>query len=150
MLLHKKGRFYAGGISFALPDDCCLIIFEAQNYYENGFEITDRQETVVIDICLNYGELPAKDFLDDIVEGDVFTRLSDTTPIQAGELYGYRVFYQSKNDRYCEYRFDLPENHDINALDIFVRVERGGIDIFEAGNSEMVLQLLGGIRKDAI
>ncbi len=64
MLLYKQGRFYAGGIPFVLPDNSCLVIFEAQNYYENGLEITDPQESMVIDISLDHAELPSKDFLD--------------------------------------------------------------------------------------
>ena len=148
MLLYKQGRFYAGGISFVLPDNSCLVIFEAQNYYENGLEITDPQESMVIDISLDYAELPSKDFLDDILEGDSFKCLSETTPICIGGLSGHRTVYEAKYDRYCEYRFELPEYDEINSLEILIRVEKGGTDIFEAINSEMVLQLLNSIRKE--
>lgn len=148
MLLYKKGRFYAGGISFELPNNCCLVIFEAQNYCENGLEITDPQESMVIDISLDYAELPSKDFLDDILEGDSFKRLSETVPICIGGLSGHRTVYEVKFERYCEYRFELPECDDINSLEILVRVEKGGIDIFKAIDSDMVLQLLNSIRKE--
>jgi len=148
MLLYKQGRFYAGGISFALPDNSCLVIFEAQNYYENGLEITDRQESMVIDISLDYADLPSKDFLDDIMEGDSFKRLSETVPICIGGLSGHRTVYGAKFDRYCEYRFELPEYEEINSLEILIRVEKCGTDILKAINSEMVLQLLNSIRKE--
>ena len=149
MLLYKQGRFYAGGISFVLPDNSCLVIFEAQNYYENGLEITDPQESMVIDISLDYAELPSKDVLDDILEGDSFKRLSETVPICIGGLRGHRTVYEAKYDRYCEYRFELPEYDEINSLEILIRVEKGGTDIFEAINSELVLQLFNSIRKEA-
>jgi len=50
-----------------------------------------------------YTELPSKDFIDDILEGDLFKRLPETVLICIGSLNGHRAVHEAKFDRYCEY-----------------------------------------------
>lgn len=147
MLHYKNGRFIAGKVSFALPNDCYLVIMNAQNYYENGLEIADKQGRVLIEISAFHDKLPAKAFLDDLLDGDTFIRLSETLPIRGGTLDGYFAFYKAGTHHYCEYRFDVEDYNEINALQIFVCVE-DCIDIKKVCASHIVQDLLAGLRKE--
>lgn len=146
MLLHKQGRFYSGGVSFALPDDCYLVIAEALNYHENGLEITDQQGSFNITISTCFEEMDAKSFLDDMLTSSGFIRLSETRPVKAGELDGYSVMYHDKRNTYCEYHFDLEERDYVNRLVIFIFADKGA-DILSISNSKMVTEILKSLKK---
>lgn len=146
MLLYRNGRFIAGKASFSLPDDCRLVILDAENYYENGLEITNDLRNIMVVIAAFHEDAPAKDSLDELLESDTFTRLSETMQIRAGELDGYYAFYESRDHIYCEYRFDLEDYEDINSLQIFVTVKIGTQEIYEVYKSQIVQELLAGLR----
>lgn len=146
MLLYKKGRFYSGAVSFALPDNCYLVIAEAMNYYENGLEITTADEEFSVAISTQYDETDTRLYLDDMLTDSGFKRLSETKPIQAGELFGYYAMYQDRRNKYCEFHFPIEEVNALNALVILITTSKYR-DIEEISGSKMVKELLNSCKK---
>lgn len=146
MLLYKKGRFYSGAVSFALPDNCYLVIADAMNYYENGLEITTADEEFSVAISTQYDETDTRLYLDDMLTDSGFKRLSETKPIQAGELFGYYAMYQDRRNKYCEFHFPIEEVNALNALVILITTSKYR-DIEEISGSKMVKELLNSCKK---
>lgn len=147
MIKHNRGRFYSGSVSFALPDNCYLVIAEALNYFDNGLELTCEDESIHITISTQWEDIPAKSFLDDMVAGSGFHRLSDTCPIAAGELSGFCVFYEDTRTCYCEYRFDLKEQDDLNTLVIYICSDKTD-SVDRIANFPMVVELLASLKSE--
>lgn len=124
MLKYSNGRFHSGSISFALPDNCFLVIAEALNYFDNGLELTSEEDTFHITISTQWEDSDAKTFLDSMIVESGFHRLSDTCPIVAGELPGYYAVYEDVRNRYCEYRFDIIQRDEVNSLSVYVYTDK--------------------------
>lgn len=146
MLLHRQGRFFSGAVSFALPDNCYLVIAEAMNYYENGLEITVDNEEFNVAISTQYDDMDTKLYLDDMLTDSGFERISETKAITAGDLLGYYAMYQDGRNRYCEYHFPFEEVDQLNALVIIISTSKNR-DIEAITGSKMVAELLSSLRK---
>lgn len=147
MIRYNKGRLYAGSVSFALPDNCLLVIAEALNYFDNGLEITSEDESFHITISTQWEDMDAKSFLDNMLMESGFCRLSDTCPIMAGELAGYYVLYEDTRNRYCEYRFDIQEKDDMNTLVIYICTSKTD-SVEEITTSTMTKELLASLKSE--
>ena len=145
MLLYTQGRFFSGAVSFALPDNCYLVIAEAMNYYENGLEITTADEEFSVAISTQYDETDTRLYLDDMLTDTGFKRLSETKSIQAGDLFGYYAMYQDRRNKYCEYHFPIEEVNALNALVIIIMTSQHG-DIEAISGSKMVKELLDSFK----
>ena len=147
MIRYNKGRFYSGSISFALTHIRVLIIAEALNYFDNGPELASEDESLHITVSTQWEEMDAKSFLDDMLTGSEFCRLSDTVPVIAGELAGFYVIYEDKRNRYCEYRFDIKQKQDMNTLVIYICTSKSD-SIEKMVTSLMVKELLGSLKSE--
>ena len=145
MIRYNKGRFYSGSISFALPDNCFLVIAEALNYFDNGLELASEDESLHITVATQWEDINASFFLDDMLTDSEFRRLSDTAPIIAGDLSGFYVIYEDKRNRYCEYRFDIKQKQNMNTLVINICTDKS-VSIERMVNSLMVKELLSSLK----
>ena len=148
MLLHRNGRWYAGKLSFVLPDNICLLTDDAFVYFTNGMELITPDESLCISLHADTLELASKEHLDDLIERtEIFTRQSETMPICVGGLKGHYAYYESGTHLHCEYRFDSEETEQCNGLTILVYVDKS-VDIVEITQGKLVQQLVQSVRAE--
>lgn len=148
MLLHKNGRWYVGKLSFALPDNICLLTDDACVYFPNGMELVTPDETINISIYADTENLTGKDFLDNLLDtADCFMRKSEAKPVCIGGLRGHFVYYESGTHLHCEYRFDAENTEQCNGITIHIYVEKD-VDIVDICKGALVQQLLQSVRAE--
>lgn len=148
MLLHKNGRWYVGKLSFALPDNICLLTDDACIYFPNGMELVTPDETINISVSADTERLASKAFLDDLLDAtEIFTRRSETKPVCIGGLNGHYVYYESGTHLHCEYRFDAEEAEQCNGISIHIYVGKD-VDIVNICQGGLVQQLIQSVRAE--
>ena len=149
MLLIINGRFHISNASFALPDNSYLVTIGSEGVWENGIEITDREETFNIKIRGFFDKRPGADFFKFLDEAEPpFRRLSLVKSIQQNGLSGHCVYYESGRHSYCEYLFDLDEQDDVNGLHIEVFMNKHSGNIFKVAQSQIVQDLITSVQKE--
>ena len=97
MLTYRRGRFYYGDASFALPDNC-FIVTNGDYPSDNGFSIRPLDETFTITIDFLYNEHGSHDGLIQTIEGAYEKAGSfDVTPVKFIYSRGWEVTYPSDN-----------------------------------------------------
>lgn len=149
MLMHKKGRFYINGLSFALPDDVCVLTRETPYNNLNGFVLTglDQRVQVIIDTEDDI-ENPEEYF-----KTDGFTKhmhiLSEIKTYENNGIKGAYVFCETKSEQYCEMRLKLPvPNDEATILSVCVLVQKGSLSIEQAVEAPFIKEFLSSIKKD--
>lgn len=148
MLLHKNGRWYVGKLSFALPDNICLLTDDACVYFPNGMELVTPDEAINISLYADTEKLTSKDFLDNLLDtADCFLRKSEAKPVCIGGLNGHFVYYESGTHLHCEYRFDAENTEQCNGITIHIYVDKD-VDIVNICQGELVQQLILSVRAE--
>lgn len=146
MLYYKDKRFYIGGLSYSLPEDICIIT----NYevcFNNGFAYKSLDQKILVTID-TYNNDSKRYF-----ESEEFKRnnfiVKEVTPFGYAGIKGESAIYYSKNKEYYEAVLNLPRpTKNENVLDIFVEVEKKGIDINTAIKESAVRDLLLSLNID--
>ena len=146
MLLIKNGRFHISNASFVLPDNTYLVTMDSEGVWENGIEITNREEQFHIIIRGFQDKRRGADFFMFLDEAEPpFRRLSLVTPIRHNGLKGHQTYYESGRHTYCEWLFDLEERDGVNGLHIVVFMKKSQGDIFQITQSHIVQELIASV-----
>lgn len=142
MLLYKKGKFYACGFAFELPDGY-MMNTEPMECFPNGFGAwaSGEEEIYVewqIEMCCNgtYEELREL-----FIEGSGMFPITDINPIIVNGLPGHHVAYSYKGGQRYEIRLSSGDRQELS-----LRVEAQDIDILTAITTPAVQAAINGIR----
>ena len=119
MLIYRRGRFFYGDASFALPDNC-FIVTNDDYPSENGFSIRPLDETFTINIDFLYNELGSRDGLIQTIEGAYENAGSfDVRPVKFIYSSGWEVSYPSDSLFSHDIWLDISPNIDNNDGECF-------------------------------
>lgn len=123
MLLYKKGKFYIGCAAFALPDEVYLVGGTPGDQEEPCIELQNLDGTCNIIISGGVSPQSSAEYFCS-ADFDVYTNKSAICKCSCNGVAGYYMFYESRLEKYVEYRFAFPrsadgENQDILSILIY-------------------------------
>lgn len=146
MLYYKNNRFHIGGLSYALPEDICIIT-NYEGCFNNGFAYRSLDQKILVTID-TYKNDCKKYFKSREFKRNHFI-VKEVSPFGYAGVNGESAIYYSANSEYYEIVLNLPRpTEDENVLNIFIEVEKRLIDIDSAIKEPAVKDLLLSLKKD--
>lgn len=116
MLLYKKGKFHIGGAAFTLPDDVYLLWDQSDCDGETCLELQSTDHACRIVITGEASRLSGWQYFQS-PDFDVYRKKSKITEICRNGVKGYCMLYESRMEKYAEYRFEIPSQQPSARLD---------------------------------
>lgn len=146
MLYYKNNRFHIGGLSYALPEDICIIT-DYEGSFNNGFAYRSLDQKILVTID-TYKNDCKKYFRSEEFKRNNFI-VKEVSPFGYAGIKGESAIYHSKNIEYYEAVLQLPRpTEEENVIDIFVEVDKKNTDINTALNESAVRDLLLSFKVD--
>ena len=143
MLQYKNGRFYAPGVSFALPEGFYLETMP-EVCSEYGLAAWTPDKKYYLEWDLEEGCMGTERELTEMTSPDWGARRhSPVTAVQAGALSGHRALYENKNGTFLEVRLALAAEREL-----VVRFVKKAADLREPDVEPYLETVLAGVRPE--
>lgn len=107
MLLYKRGKFHIGCAAFSLPDNVYLLGDQSAFEEEPCLELQNIAHTCRILITGGSSRLNGRQYFQSS-DFDLYKNKSQITEICRNGIKGYCMLYESRMEKYAEYRFEFP------------------------------------------
>ena len=146
MLYYKDNKFYIGGLSYALPENICLIT-DYDGVFNNGFAYRSLDQKILV--ALDTYKYECKKYFESREFKMNNFAVKEVSPFNYRDIKGESAIFYSNSMEYYEVVLNLPRPTDKeNVLDIFVEVEKGITDIDTAIKDSAVRDLLLSLNID--
>lgn len=146
MLYYKNNRFHIGGLSYALPEDICIVT-DYERSLSNGFAYKSLDQKILVTVDTYDNRTSSQFNLKEFENNDI--KIGEISPFRYANIKGESAIYFSKNNEYYEIRLKLPRpTESEKILIILVEVKSKEIVIKDAITNPIVTELLLSLRKD--